>query len=536
MKINKFIILPLIVAALFLLPLGCSKDYLDQKDTKNVSSDALFKKPEDGIQLVNAIYDTFDNIDFTLKSMWYQANFLTQDFKNYGGDTFFTTYEVPTTFDPLNTFWVRSYQGIARANSAIPIIAQMQANGVLTADLANRLTGEAYFLRGLFYYYMGCEFGGVPLVLQTVTGTGRDPRKTQDEVFASVVNDMQKAASLLPWQQNYAASDVGRASKGAAYAYEGSAQMWLKKYSEALASFKMIDGRYTLQKNFLDIMEYNNQNNSESIFEIQFKVPDGGDQSWGHSNDSSWLESFGMPEEIAQTGDDYVDPKYYQSFETGDLRRRATVIGPGETHPSPAIKISDYYYVQTQFASGDTRFVGDDKKIINTCGTVSKPWKGADGLRSGYYGVKYWRNPAITGGPTTKDGKQNLFGDENAVLLRYGEILVDKAECQFRTGDVAGALTTIQTVRDRAWGKLAGSTVTVPPPPSTGNPLYVILDEYRHELGGDFSAWFDMRRTDQHISYIKSNYGITVPTGKDLMPIPQLQIATNETLKQNPGY
>lgn len=535
MKLKVYIIIA-IAGIASILPSGCSKDYLNEKDTAHISSDALFKKPEDGIQLVNAIYDTFDNLDFMLKSMWYQANFLTQDFKNYGGDTFFTTYEVPTTFDPLNTFWVRSYQGIARANSAIPIIAQMKSNGVLTSGLADRLTGEAYFLRGLFYYYMGCNFGGVPLELQTVTGTGRDPRNTQDEVFASVVKDMQTAAPLLPWAQDYSATDIGRASKGAAFAYAGAAQMWLKKYNDALSSFNQLDGRYTLQKNFLDIMEYNNQNNSESIFEVQFKVPDGGDQSWGHSNDSSWLESFGMPEEIAQTGDDYVDPKYYQSFESGDLRRRATVIGPGETHPSPNIKISNYYYTQQMYANGDSRYVGDDGKIINTCGTVSKPWKGADGLRSGYYGVKYWRNQAVTGGPTTSSGQQNLFGDENAVLLRYGEVLLDKAECQYRTGDEAGALATIQIIRNRAWGKLAGSSTVVPTPPATGNTLSVILDEYRHELGGDFSAWFDMRRTGEHINYIKLKYGITVPMGKDLMPIPQLVIATNETIKQNPGY
>ncbi len=121
-------------------------------------------------------------------------------------------------------------------------------------------------------------------------------------------------------------------------------------------------------------------------------------------------------------------------------------------------------------------------------------------------------------------------------MLTYGEVLIDLAECQFRTGDEAGALATIQMVRNRAWGKLMGTNAVVPPPPSSGNTLYVILDEYRHELGDGYSEWFDLRRTGEHINYVKKNYGVDVPTGKDLMPIPQLVISTNETIKQNPGY
>ena len=30
------------------------------------------------------------------------------------------------------------------------------------------------------------------------------------------------------------------------------------------------------------------------------------------------------------------------------------------------------------------------------------------------------------------------FGDQNQILLRYAEILLNRAECKIRTGDVAG--------------------------------------------------------------------------------------------------
>ncbi|RYY57936.1 MAG: RagB/SusD family nutrient uptake outer membrane protein [Chitinophagaceae bacterium] len=510
------------IGFVFLMPLACSKSFLDQTDTSHISEDALFNKPEDGVRLVNAIYDTFHDVDFMLKSLWYQANFLSQDFKNYGGDTFFETYEVPTSFAPLNIFWVRAYQGIARANSAVPIIEKMKADGVLDEELADRLSGEAFFLRGLFYYYLAANFGGVPLELATVTDDGLHPRNTQDEVFASVEADMTTAFALLQWREDMDVADLGRATKGAALAYKGAAQMWLKKYPDAVTTFDQVTGHYQLMEKYIDVHEFNHQNNKESIFEVQFLA--GGDQSWGHSNDTHWLSSFGMPEEVSNFGYSYADARLYNSFETGDTRKLATVLGPGDVHPSPAIRIDMYPKVIDNYTVGGV--------TMNTLGTVANPWKGSDNQRSGYYGTKFWRDPNVTGSA----GPSYIFSGQNAILVRYAEILISKAEAQFRNSDAAGALATIQLVRDRAFGKLDNPAVVVPPPPAAGNVLNVILDEYRHELSGELSLWFDMRRSGEHINYVQQKYNIAVPTGKDLMPIPQLVISANPTIVQNPGY
>ncbi len=73
-------------------------------------------------------------------------------------------------------------------------------------------TGQTYFLRGVFYYYLACTFGGVPLELNVSTN-GLKPRSSQDSVFAPVVSDMTTAANLLPWPQDLAPSDLGRATK-----------------------------------------------------------------------------------------------------------------------------------------------------------------------------------------------------------------------------------------------------------------------------------------------------------------------------------
>ena len=52
-----------------------------------------------------------------------------------------------------------------------------------------------------------------------------------------VVSDMQQAENLLLSKTTLTGCDLGRATKGAAYGFEGAAQMWLKNYTGALAAF-----------------------------------------------------------------------------------------------------------------------------------------------------------------------------------------------------------------------------------------------------------------------------------------------------------
>jgi starch-binding outer membrane protein, SusD/RagB family len=546
-KRNIYIILLIVL----LLPVAwaCSKNFLNQTDTQGISSSTLFHKPQDGISLVNAIYDGFqhDNQSFVLKALWYNANYTSQDFFNWGADVSYNTYLFPVDFSSLNTYWNLSYQGIARANSAIPIIAQMHTNHVITDSLANFLTGQTYFLRGVYYYYLACTFGGVPLELNVITN-GLHGRSSQDSVFLQVVSDLTTAANLLPWPENLAPSDLGRATKGAALGYLGSAQMWLKKYSDAVTTFKQLLPHYSLMPNYMDIHEYNHQNNKESLFELQFSLPGGSTPDWSYNNNEvTWNSSFMWPWETSNFGYTYANKLLYNSFEAGDIRKPATIIGPGDTIASPGIVaiggIKNYAQVIAGFngklSLPASHFTGTDGKIINTCGKVSDPWLGDQPgqLRSGYYGMKFWRDPNVSGNATALSGAQAgkgvtaIFGDQNVIMLRLGEIYLSLAEAQFQSGDAAGAAASLAIIRNRAWGN-----TTAPASPFGPDFMQMTLNEYRHELAGDMSLWYDLRRTGLQIAYIKNTFNVAIPAGHDLLPIPQSAIAVNPFLKQNPNY
>ncbi|MDT0643754.1 RagB/SusD family nutrient uptake outer membrane protein [Zunongwangia sp. F363] len=504
-----------IMAAFLLLygVAGCSDDYLVDERYDGLTDEIVFNDPETASAVVTSIYDTFHGgpVEYLTKAIFYPANFLSQDFKNIGSDAFFQTFQVPVTFQPLNAMWTQNYMGIGRANNAIYNINNMIDQGNIEADYGHRLVSESMALRGILYSMMSSNFGGVPLVLQPaeLIENPQAPRNSQEEVFRQVIEDMQYAVQYLPW--DYPGDEIGRITKGAAYAYMGNAYMWLGEYQNAIDAYTQLEGHYVLEEEFLRIHANDNQNGPESIFEVQL-YDDAGDLGWGRDDNVTFIQSFNMPNEIGNGGG-YAVPteQLYQSFEEGDERKLPTVIGPGDVHPDPEINIEDYPVVQENFGG------------INTLGTEENPWKGIDGLpgREGYYAVKLWRNPIVDGwsGP-------DIFGGQNLIFLRYGQVLLSLAEAYHKVGDDGTAMDYLMRIRNRA------GLTQVP----DGNLMDAILEEYRHELVGEFSLWWLLRRSGEQREYIQEHFDITIPEGKDLMPIPQEQIDVNANLVQNPGY
>ncbi|MBB3058390.1 RagB/SusD family nutrient uptake outer membrane protein [Mucilaginibacter gotjawali] len=560
--------------ALLMIPLGCKKGFLTQTNTFAATEGATFQKPQDVIAMVNSIYDTYQSSDLLKKSIWYYANFETHDWFNNGNDIVWNYYGIGADFYALPVFWDNAYIGIGRANAALDVIADTKAKGIITADLANRLTGEALFLRGMTYYYLGGTFGGVPLELKS-GGVGLTPRATQDQVFAQVVADMKQAEGLLLSKTALATADLGRATKGAAYGYEGAAQMWLKNYSGALAAFNNTEltSNYHLLSNFVDVGEFDHQNSDESLFEVQFNIT--GSQSWDggwqNGGEEAWIDDFSWPQEISGFGYDYGNPGLWYSYQAGDLRRAATIIGPGDQNVSPGIiakwgGIKGYAVVQANYQSNPTVYSDGSGNPINTCGTLLHPWYGTDGTpRSGYYNSKKWRDPTLTGA----NGTSAIFGGQNQILLRYAEILLDRAECKIRTGDVAGGLADVKAVRNRAFGGSApavmqdGLTWDGKATSPITDPLQMVYSEYRHELTAEYSLFYDLRRAGPGVAsaFIQNAYGTTsstsqivypygptadgkthgvwmttLPANKDILPIPVSAIGLNPNLTQNPSY
>jgi len=515
-KIKKTRVLGLLLLSLLY---ACTESFLIDENTRDLTGEVVFSDEATAIAAVTGVYDGFQNDsqgdpglpnEYNVKGIFRMANNMSLDFQDATRreESEFFEFDLSPDGDVPVKIWPNNYRQIGRANFALEGLQKGIDDGNISEELGDRLIGEVLVLRSISYQYLAATYGGVPLMLSTLDDPFKE-RDSQDLVFETIVSDMQMAVDKLPWSFN---TEKGRVTKGTAYAVLGNAHMWLGQYSQAVTAFEAIEagGVTSLEPDFLDIHALANPNGVESLFELQWAA--NGDLSWSRNDEVNILQLFSMPTDITGGGGFAGIPtqELYDSFEPGDLRRPATVIAPGEEHPDPLINISMY-----------------DGVDINTAGTVADPWTGAaagepeDPARTGYWGIKHWRDPNITGW-----GRDQLFGGQGHIWIRYGEVLLSLAESAFKAGQTDKAQAAFDRVRDRAWGGTA---------PAKAISMDNILQEYRHELAGEFSLWPLIRRSGEATKYIQDTYGVTIPAGSELVPIPNSQLSANPNLSPNPS-
>jgi hypothetical protein len=144
---------------------------------------------------------------------------------------------------------------------------------------------------------------------------------------------------------------------------------------------------------------------------------------------------------------------------------------------------------------------------------------------------------ASTGAPySNKLVKPTLITDgaSDIVVLRYADVLLMLAETENELGNATPATNYLNQIRTRAG--LTATTAT------TQEDIRAAIDlERRFELIGEGHRWFDLLRTGNAVSvmntwFTANNILITIDAHHLLMPIPQGQIDTDPSIKQNSGY
>lgn len=175
-----------------------------------------------------------------------------------------------TTF-LFNFLWNNAYEGIGRCNTLLDKLAEAP----LSETEKTQYEGQARFIRGLYYHYLLDHFGGVPLIIETPDPEkhGSLPRNTKEEVYQQVITDLQRAAQILP--ESFTGSDLGKATKGAALALLSRQYLYMEDWDLAAQTAKQVMdlGVYSLFDHYRGIWLLENENNSEVIFDIQYKVP-----------------------------------------------------------------------------------------------------------------------------------------------------------------------------------------------------------------------------------------------------------------------
>lgn len=467
---------------------GCSNDYLDVDQTESISTKdiALFNNDEGAATFVTAIYSHF--LDWNMTSFsWIGLSSIASDDADKGsspGDTGSDKDVMDAlTYNPsspsTSEVFAGNYEGINRCNQALNIIPQLdQADPALRT----RLLGEAKFLRAFMYFTLVKTYGGVPIVDHLPNPSSEEDRvmqltrKSAAEVYAFIEADLNDAIAALPNKSTYAASEKGRASKGAAYALLAKVNLYQEKWQKVIDNCNLVTG-YSIVSDYASMFKLEGENDAESIFEIQgtgstpAKGISGYSATQGARGAGGWGWGFNSPSQ-----------SLVNAYESGDVRKNATIIFAGTT-----------LY---------------DGRVVPL--TVENPRYNYKAYSSAY--TDAWET------------------DVNIKYLRYAEVILMKAEALNELGQTSDAIPLLNQIRTRAG--LANTTAV-----SQADVRTAIWKERRVEMAMEHDRFFDLVRTGQAEAAFAID-GKTFVTGKhELFPLPQAFITQSKGLSaQNPGY
>lgn len=449
---------------------------------------------------------------------------------------------------PISNFWQYRYKGIFACNVGIERISEVDTEDTETKE---RLVAEARFLRGYFYFELVRNFGGVPIITTMLMPgeTEGITRASADSTYAFIEADLLAAAEVLPQRSEYAADDMGRATRGAALGLLGKVYLYQEKWQEAYDVLKLVidEGEYQLLPDFGQVWDLEYDNSVESLFEVQYVYDNnlalGGSLATvtgcrnGPGDGWSWC----LP--TANLEQAYVD--------AGDsIRLKWTIIKTGCTEIAGEEDFQQFIDNSKDLSSYDEYI--EEYGWDPECYIIDPAQhKSARIIR------KYFL--------PTQDRPEVYNTDKSPLnhrILRYADILLMYAEACNELGSDGEAQSALNQVRSR---------VGLPSVTSTGTELRdAIRLERRLELAFEQSRLYDIRRwkddngnpviadlmgpsgtfvlwntsEDTRDRYEWENQGeasdkgISFDVDRDLLfPIPLYEITmSNGTIEQNPGW
>ncbi|KAA2241663.1 RagB/SusD family nutrient uptake outer membrane protein [Chitinophaga agrisoli] len=470
---------------------GCSK-FLDEQPTAHQSSSNYYTSSEDAVRAVTDAYRMLKDQAYGGYSPSSFGDIMADDANKGGGGASdqeliqqLKLFTAKSDNGYVYNAWRDNYKGVYLANIVLQKVPPIQMEDALKT----RVLGEAKFLRAYYYLHLVRLFGRIPLISQPIDdGNYNVPQSEEPEVLAFIEADARAAIGALPLQSQQAASDRGRATKGAAQALLLETYMWQKKWTQAqqLGDSIINSGQYSLTSDVTKIWTLDGEFNSESIFELNYENIPG-------KNTGNLLNLFDAPRNTWGYGFVVPSQSLVNEFEAGDPRLKATVIFNNQVMP--------------------------DGTTINT-GTSE----------TGYWNRKYW---LPTDQIPTNNGGGAGDGPTNDRIFGLAQVMLWTAEAAFHNGDVGRATKLVNDIRIRARNSGGNTDMSILPDRNA-----LTLDQIYHEMRvetalGEHRRFYELVRTGRAAALLP-NFKVGV---NEHVPIPLNEIQlSGGVLRQNNGY
>ena len=515
-----------IIFAVSLFLSSCEVDVMNPND---LEVRAFWKTEADAQSGVNAIYNMFNKPGTYSRWIWFRLD-LTSD-EGFSSSPWIELADWTRFIYNNYNFWEGNawtyrdcYQMIFRANQALFYIPQIE---FANSTDKNNLLGQAYFLRGLCYYNLallwGSDNNSLPIVLEPSKPGDTPPGNSVSAIWAQAESDLQEAINMLPptWNDE----NKGRATKGAAFALRAKCRMQQLDWEGAKNDLEWMitgDGKqyYGLVPNFKDNFTHFNENNDESVFEIQYsdvnKAPAGDGDFDIDPNLGLNRGQFFAPPGIGWT-DGEVRPWLVEEFKKElnnngeyDIRLRESMFYEGMDVDFP----------------GNNRIYRFGMEVWNQDNYRNRVF-----FRK--YGTDYYRD------------YDDYHSPVNIRLIRYADVLLMYAEClaNLPSGDLAEAVALVNQVRARV--NMPELAINHPEAVATKPAFLKRLQMERSlELCLEGHRWADLKRW----GLVDNQSGLDELKGRDpdfnnfilgkhnVLPIPSNEVSNKTGLTQNPKY
>lgn len=224
--------------------------------------------------------------------------------------------------------WQLMYRVIRRCND---VMKHAPAISMSDAD-RDVILGEANFLCAFSYFYLAKRYGGLPFYDYNHPEEINKKRETKTETYKRIVAYLEEAVKCFEAQSLWKRADdaTGRPTLGAAYGLLAKVYAYWGKYDQCkIYTQKVIgSGQYSLDKTGNNGFAHLFSPEGESHEEVLFNLVCNPVRHQGTVS-SIILLSFSLSD---GAGWSYFAPtkSLYKAFEAGDLRRKVTMVGPGD--------------------------------------------------------------------------------------------------------------------------------------------------------------------------------------------------------------
>jgi hypothetical protein len=282
---------------------GCSKDFLN-KPPESAVTDESFYQTDDQVRAATSLLYSEVWFDYNDKALYNLGDFRGGSAFSAWNDRGNVMFNTTGDNGENGASWRAFYVVVTQANLTIYNINTIA--GPQVSESAKKIAiAEARFMRALAYRYLVMNWGPVPIIENTVEQMFDTTitRNTVPSVWRFITREMRAAAEDLPTTE----TQPGRLTKWSA---EGMlARFYLtragvegnggSRKQEFLDSAKYYaqdvinNSGKELLDNYEDLFRYPYDNNSESLFELQ----------WVFSGSNVWGTNNSMPEYLAYSPD-----------------------------------------------------------------------------------------------------------------------------------------------------------------------------------------------------------------------------------------